>query len=114
MNKTNYLPTKKLNTLPTNHFYQIYDYKRFETKFGLTTVLSLQNRFTNERFTVFLPKRYNNLIPDDDGNNVDDYKELPRTIRFLPNYQFAFMGKQYGNGYEQYEVKFRKNPHLLK
>jgi hypothetical protein len=114
MNKTNYLPTKKLNTLPANHFYQIYDYKRFETKFGLATVLSLQNRFTNERFTVFLPKRYNNLIPDDDGNNVDDYKELPRTIRFLPNYQFAFMGKQYGNDYEQYEVKFRKNPQLLK
>ena len=45
---------------------------------------------------------------------MDDYKELPRTIRFLPNYQFAFMGKQYGNGYEQYEVKFRKNPQLLK
>ena len=59
---------------------------------------------------MFLPKRFNNVIPDDDSNSEDDDGDLPKSIEFLNCYEIAFIGKRkLTNGYEQYEISFRKN-----
>ena len=108
MNHKSPLPTKKINELPVNEFYPIYYSRRLQTKFGPAILVYLRDN--KERFKVFLPKRFNNMIPDDDSDSEDDEGDMPRPIGFLNYYEIAFIGKRkLTNGYEQYEIRFRKN-----
>ena len=108
MNHKNPLTTKKINELPVNEFYPIYYSRRLQTKFGSAILVYLRDN--KERFKVFLPKRFNNMIPDDDSDSEDDEGDMPRTIGFLNYYEIAFIGKRkLTKGYEQYEIRFRKN-----
>lgn len=55
-----YLPTKKLTELETNKIYKVSGVRQVKTKFGLKTIVDIENTFT-----VFLPGRVSKLFEED-------------------------------------------------
>ena len=53
-----YLPTKRLQELPLNSYFQLYDHHKVHTKYGEAVLAYLLDQNTEERFKVFLPKRF--------------------------------------------------------
>ncbi len=79
MNNRNQLPTKSINELPKNYYCKIYDQKKLHTKYGEAILVYLYDTEAKQRFKVFLPKRYNNMISHDDSDGEDDGSEFPKT-----------------------------------
>jgi formylmethanofuran dehydrogenase subunit D len=90
MNQRNQLPTKSINKLPLNYYYKIYEQKKVHTKYGEAILVYLYDSETKQRFKVFLPKRYNNMISYDDSDSVaeqsygedDGNSEFPTSLEF--------------------------------
>ena len=99
----NYLETKKIKDLKKSYFYEIYNAKRIQTIYGPSTLLYLYDNESNKRFTVFLPKRYNDRIHD----GSSDGPEFPYSIGALTNFKIKFVLK-IRNSSEQYDVEFRR------
>ncbi len=108
--KGGYLPTKKIQELPINHYYRIYKYKRCNGTYGESLLIFLYDYDTKEKFITFLPKRFNDRIKDDDENSSDEGEDFPRTLGFLTQYDIAFKGEtklKYNR--KRYEVDFKKS-----
>ena len=68
----NYLPTKQLQDLPINYYYQVCDHSRMvQTKDGVAVLAYLFDPNTEEKFKVVLPKRFNSMT-----DLLDDYEVL--------------------------------------
>jgi len=59
-----------LSSFETNKLYPIGHAKRITTKYGPTILLLLQVSETNI-VLVFLPKRYSDVVSDDDMENIN-------------------------------------------
>ena len=66
-------------------------------------LLYLYDNEANERFTVFIPKRYNDRIFDGSSNGP----KFPYSIGALTNFRIKFVLK-IRNSMEQYDVEFRR------
>jgi hypothetical protein len=110
MTNRNSLPLKHLNELPVNYFYRIYRSKRLQKKYGQSLLVYLFDYDTKEKFTVFLPKRYNNMIPDDDSDSDDDESDnMPKSIGFLDYFDVAFTGASKSNNIPTYNITFKRS-----
>lgn len=59
---TEYLPTKRVADLPTNHIHAVTDLRQVTTRYGRKTVATLNNEFQ-----VFLPKRVSEAFEKDEA-----------------------------------------------
>ena len=104
------LPLKHLQDLPVNYYYGIYNQRRLQTKYGEALMVYLFDYGTKEKFKVFLPKRYNNMIPDDDSDSDDDESDnLPKSIGFLNYFDIAFTGSSKSNNIPTYHINFKRS-----
>ncbi len=65
------LETKKLKDLPVGSQYIIVDMKAVDTKYGRSIIAILKSEVTGEEFKVFLPKRYADILSNDEI--IDDF-----------------------------------------
>src|SRR5438093_4350321 len=97
MNNKNYLPTKRINELCLAQWYAIYKAKVVTTKFGKSILMWLYNSENDEKFTVFLPSRYNYLIynskeSDSPSEPTEEDNEKPKAFCLLHYYDIAYIG----------------------
>jgi len=59
-----------ISELDTDREYPIFRAKGITTKFGLKTLLTIQDADSTAALQIFLPKRYSEVISDDDIDNI--------------------------------------------
>ena len=59
-----------INELHTDKKYPIVSAKRITTKFGQTTHLTIHDSDSAAALEIFLPKRYSEVISDDDIDKI--------------------------------------------
>ena len=90
------LPTKRLQDLPLNDYYQICKHHKVHTKYGEAVLAYLLDEDTEERFKVFLPKRFTAKT-----DLLDDYECL------------AFGGvKKTNNNFNKHMVHLKGPKHI--
>ncbi len=110
MNNRKPLPTKHIQDLPVNYYYRIYNHRRLQTKYGEALMVYLFDYDTKEKFKVFLPKRYNNMIRDDTSDSEDDESDnMPKSIGFLDYYDVAYTGCNKFNNICKYNIEFKRS-----
>ena len=58
-----------ISSLVMNRLYPIVCAKRINTKFGSTVLLSIRD--SNENVQIFLPKRYSDIVSDNDMEKIN-------------------------------------------
>ena len=105
------LPLKHIQDLPVDYYYRIYRAFRQQTQYGQSLLVYLIDYDTQEKFKVFLPKRYNKMIPSDDSSDSDDDESdnMPKSIGFLNYFDVAFTGASKWNNLPMYNIRFKRS-----